>query len=137
MGCYGIGINRILASMIEISHDENGMILPVSIAPWQVIITPAGVTDEITQAAEKIYKQLLDKGVEVLIDDRDVRGGVKFKDADILGIPIRVTLGKNSVAQGKAEMKLRRESENVLIDIDATADKVVEMIGKLKAKLVV
>ena len=85
MGCYGIGINRIIASAIENGHDENGIILPITIAPWEVIVTPAGKEEEVMAAAEKIYQQLLDAGVEVLFDDRDARGGVKFKDADLLG----------------------------------------------------
>ncbi|MHC4962978.1 MAG: His/Gly/Thr/Pro-type tRNA ligase C-terminal domain-containing protein [Planctomycetota bacterium] len=112
MGCYGIGINRIIASAIENGHDENGMILPISIAPWEVIVTPAGKEDEIVEAAEKIYQQLLDAGVEVIIDDRNARGGVKFKDADLLGIPIRVTIGRKSLAEGQVEFKLRSEPES-------------------------
>ena len=135
MGCYGIGINRILASAIESGHDENGMILPISIAPWQVIIVPAGATDEIAAAAERIYNDLTQKGVEVLLDDRDVRGGVKFKDADLIGIPVRITVGKRSVAEGNVEIKLRTESESVKVAIEGAAEKVVEIINSLKDKL--
>jgi len=135
MGCYGIGINRILASAIEIGHDKDGMILPVSIAPWEVIVTPAGATDEILAATEKIYAQLLERGAEVLIDDRDVRGGVKFKDADLLGIPVRITVGKKSLAESKAEIKLRSESENIMVALEEAADKAIEIINSLKAKL--
>ncbi|MCD6395221.1 MAG: proline--tRNA ligase, partial [Planctomycetes bacterium] len=135
MGCYGIGINRILASAIENGHDENGMILPISIAPWQVIIVPAGATDEIAAAAEKIYNELTEKGVEVLLDDRDVRGGVKFKDADLLGIPVRITIGKRSLAQGQVEVKLRTESESKNIDLDNAAVETVAIVNSLKEKL--
>jgi len=135
MGCYGIGINRILASAIECGHDENGMILPISIAPWQVIIVPAGATDEIAAAAERIYNELTEKGVEVLLDDRDVRGGVKFKDADLLGIPVRITVGKRSLAQGQVEIKLRTESESKGIDLDNAADETVAIVNSLKEAL--
>ena len=135
MGCYGIGINRILASAIENGHDENGMILPISIAPWQVIIVPAGATDEIAAAAEKIYNELTETGVEVLLDDRDVRGGVKFKDADLLGIPVRITIGKRSLAQGQVEVKLRTESESKNIDLAGAAVETVAIVNSLKEKL--
>lgn len=135
MGCYGIGINRIIASAIENGHDENGMILPISIAPWEVIVTPAGKEDEIVEAAEKIYQQLLDAGVEVLIDDRNARGGVKFKDADLLGIPIRVTIGKKSLAEGQVEFKLRSEPDRSTLPLDTAAQQVAEMVADMKAKL--
>ncbi|MHC4855719.1 MAG: proline--tRNA ligase [Planctomycetota bacterium] len=135
MGCYGIGINRIIASAIENGHDENGMILPISIAPWEVIVTPAGKKDEIIEAAEKIYQQLLDAGVEVLIDDRNARGGVKFKDADLLGIPIRVTIGKKSLAEGLVEYKLRSEPDRGTLPLDTAAQQVAAMVKDMKAKL--
>jgi prolyl-tRNA synthetase len=111
------------------------MILPISIAPWQVIIVPAGATDEIAAAAEKIYNELTEKGVEVLLDDRDVRGGVKFKDADLLGIPVRITVGKRSLAQGQVEVKLRTESESKNIDLDNAAVETVAIVNSLKEKL--
>ena len=135
MGCYGIGINRIIASAVENGHDENGMILPISIAPWEVIVTPAGKEDEIVEAAETIYQQLLDAGVEVIIDDRNARGGVKFKDADLLGIPIRVTIGKKSLAEGQVEFKLRCESDRSTLPLDTAAQQVTEMVRDMKAKL--
>ncbi len=135
MGCYGIGINRIIASAIENGHDENGMILPITIAPWEVIVTPAGKEDEIVEAAEKIYQQLLDAGVEVLIDDRKARAGIKFKDADLLGIPIRVTIGKKSLAEGNVELKLRSEPDRSTLPLDTAAQKVAEMVTDMKAKL--
>jgi prolyl-tRNA synthetase len=135
MGCYGIGINRIIASAVENGHDENGMILPISIAPWEVIVTPAGKEDEIVEAAEKIYQQLLDAGVEVLIDDRNARGGVKFKDADLLGIPIRVTIGRKSLAEGQVEFKLRCEPDRSTLPLDTAAQQVAEMVRDMKAKL--
>ena len=135
MGCYGIGINRIMASAIELGNDKNGIIWPISIAPWEVLITLAGFDDDICRAGETIYNQLLERGIDVLIDDRDARPGVKFKDADLLGIPIRVTVGKKSLADGKVEIKLRSESEIKKVDVASAADQVVTIVNSLKAKL--
>src|SRR4030042_3665654 len=108
MGCYGIGINRIVASAIETLYDKDGIVWPISIAPEQVIIVPAGNGEDITSATERIYKELTDSGIEVLLDDRDARGGVKFKDAALIGLPIRITIGAKSIAENCAEIKLRR-----------------------------
>jgi len=136
MGCYGIGINRILASAIEISHDDKGPILPITIAPWEVIITPAGTGEAIIDAAEKIHAELAAKGVEVLLDDRpDIRAGVKFNDADLLGIPVRVTVGEKSLAQGKVEIKLRSESKSKKVSVASAADEVVDTVDSSKADL--
>ena len=133
MGCYGIGINRIIASTIETSYDDNGIIWPIPIAPYEVIITPAGATDEITEAAEKLYAELTEAGIEVLLDDRDVRGGVKFKDADLLGIPIRITIGKKSIAEGCVEVKLRKESEYEKVTVAEATEKTAGLIKELYA----
>lgn len=136
MGCYGIGINRILASAIEISHDDKGPILPITIAPWEVIITPAGTGPEINETAEKIHAQLVEKGIEVLLDDRaDIRAGVKFNDADLLGIPVRVTVGQKSLADGNVEIKLRSESESKKIALTRAANEVFATVNSLKAAL--
>ncbi|MHC4060240.1 MAG: proline--tRNA ligase [Planctomycetota bacterium] len=136
MGCYGIGINRILASAIEIGNDKDGIIWPISIAPFEVLVTCVNQDDrELVKVAEDIYQQLLDGGVDALLDDRDVRGGVKFKDADLLGIPVRITVGQKSVADGKVEMKLRSESESKKVPIKYGADKVIELVGELREKL--
>ncbi|MBM4102717.1 MAG: proline--tRNA ligase [Planctomycetes bacterium] len=135
MGCYGIGVNRIIASAIETGNDADGMILPITIAPWEVIITTAAVSDDVTGAAEKIYKDLQAKGVEVLYDDRDLRAGVKFKDADLLGIPIRLTIGPKTLAEGKIELKLRREKDKKLIDLVAAADTAVALVQQLKDEI--
>jgi prolyl-tRNA synthetase len=134
MGCYGIGINRIVASAIETGNDENGIIFPISIAPFEVIITSVNQDDkEVVETAEKIYQQLLDKGVEVLLDDRDLRGGVKFKDADLLGIPVRVTVGSKSVKEGNIEIKLRSESQSQKVPIKEAANKTIELVNLLKS----
>ncbi len=135
MGCYGIGINRIVASAIEISRDDDGIIWPISIAPFEVIITPAGNGEDITSAAEKSYKEFTEAGVEVLLDDRDARGGVKFKDADLLGIPIRVTIGAKSIVENCAEIKLRGEKEITKVPLAQIKEKTLQLIEKLKSEL--
>ena len=135
MGCYGVGINRILASAIETGNDADGMILPITIAPWEVIITPAAVSEDVIKTAERIYKELQDRGVEVLFDDRDLRAGVKFKDADLLGIPIRITVGPKTLAEGKVELKLRREKDKQLIDLNNAVPFTAELVAKMKAEL--
>jgi len=136
MGCYGIGINRIVASAIEAGNDKDGIIFPVSIAPFEVIIVTVNQDDtEVVQTAEKIYSELKDKGVEVLLDDRDERAGVKFKDADLIGIPVRITVGKKAIQQGNVEIKLRTEPKPRLIPVGDVAQKVIEIVKELKAKV--
>ena len=136
MGCYGIGINRILASAIELGNDDNGIIWPISVAPFEVLVTSVNQDDEkVAQVAEDIYQQLLANGIDVLLDDRVLRGGVKFKDADLIGIPIRVTVGKKSVAQGNVEIKLRCESQSRKVPIENATDKTIEMINSLKEEI--
>jgi len=112
MGCYGIGIGRTAAACIEQNHDEDGIIWPMSIAPFQVIITPVNIKDEnLSSTAEELYNSLTADGVEVILDDRDERAGVKFKDADLTGIPIRITVGARSLAEGKVEVRFRKSGE--------------------------
>lgn len=124
MGCYGIGINRTMAAIIEQNNDENGIIWPMSIAPYHVIVIPASLkNEEQVEAAEKIYEELKSMGVEVLMDDRDERAGVKFKDADLIGIPIRITVGKK-ISEGMVEFKPRRESELEIVKIQDIAERV-------------
>lgn len=107
MGSYGIGINRCIAAAIEQNSDENGIVWPVSIAPYHVSVIPVNVKDEtISALAEKIYAELLEKGIEAIIDDRDERPGVKFKDCDLTGIPLRITVGKKA-GEGIVEYKVR------------------------------
>ena len=136
MGCYGIGINRILASAIEISNDDNGIIWPISIAPFEVLVTSVNQDDEkVAQVAENIYQQLLNEGIDVLLDDRALRGGVKFKDADLIGIPVRVTVGRKSVADGNVEIKLRAESQSRKVPIEKATGKAIELVSSLKEQL--
>lgn len=118
MGCYGIGVTRCLAAAIEQNNDDNGIIWPVSIAPYQAIVIPANSKSvEQTQMAEKIYEDLLSKGIETLLDDRDERAGVKFKDADLIGIPVRIVVGKKC-GEGIVEYKERTA--------DSASDKTVD-----------
>ena len=136
MGCYGIGINRIIAAAIETSNDKNGIIWPISIAPFEVLVTCVNQDDEeVTQAAEKIYQELLGKGIDVLLDDRDTRGGVKFKDADLIGIPVRVTVGRKAVAEGNVEIKLRAESQSKKVPIEKATEKTIELVNSLKEQV--
>ena len=127
MGCYGVGISRTMAAIVEQSHDENGLIWPVSVAPYHVIITVVKAKDEVQSAlAEKMEQALTEQGVEVLVDDRDERPGVKFKDADLIGIPVRITVGKKA-ADGIVEYKLRSGGSVE----EKTADQAVEDAARL------
>ncbi|MDQ7779067.1 MAG: proline--tRNA ligase [Planctomycetota bacterium] len=131
MGCYGIGINRIMASAIELYHDEHGVIWPMSIAPYQVIIVSLRQDDEqIMGAAKKIYENLQKVGVEVLWDDRDLAPGVKFNDADLIGIPIRVTVGNKVVKAGTVDVKPRSAKEQVPVFHAGAVEAVTEMLQK-------
>ena len=112
MGCYGIGVSRVVAAAIEQNHDSNGIIFPVPLAPYQVVILNLGLKDElITSTAEKLYQDLLTAGIDVLLDDRDERPGSKFKDADLLGIPFRLTVGKSLTDKGVVEIRSRRDGK--------------------------
>ncbi len=112
MGCYGIGVGRTVAACIEQNHDDNGIIFPLPIAPFQCIISALDPKkDDVREAAESLYNQLLDSGIEVLLDDRDERPGIKFKDADLIGIPLRLVVGSKNLAEGKVELKDRKTGD--------------------------
>jgi len=112
MGCYGIGVSRIIAAAIEQNHDDDGIVFPPPIAPFQVIVSPVGGKDgAIDEAAEKVYSDLWDAGIDALLDDRDERPGVKFKDADLMGIPVRITIGKKALSTGQLELRNRKTRE--------------------------
>ncbi len=112
MGCYGIGISRMVAAAIEQNHDANGIIWPLSIAPFQALVLPINYKEEkLRDAAEKLYQDLQRAGVEVMLDDRDERAGVKFKDADLIGIPLRITIGAKALDKGSIELRSRRDGK--------------------------
>ncbi|MFL0249237.1 proline--tRNA ligase [Clostridium neuense] len=128
MGCYGIGINRTMAAVIEQHHDENGIVWPMSVAPYKVIVVPAVFkSEEQMKTAEKLYNEIKALGIEVLLDDRNERAGVKFKDADLIGIPIRITVGKK-IADGEVEFKLRSSSDIETISLDSVIDRIKKEI---------
>jgi prolyl-tRNA synthetase len=131
MGCYGIGIGRTVAAGIEQNHDENGIIWPMPLAPYQVIITPVNVNEEdVMESAENLYKSMLAGNIEVIFDDRDERAGVKFKDADLIGIPLRVVVGRKNLAQGKVELKIRKTGENKLYPLQEIVQQVKQIIDQ-------
>lgn len=129
MGCYGIGVGRTVAAVIEKNHDEDGIIWPVSIAPYHVIIVPVSMKDPAqAEAAEKLYQELLALGVEVVLDDRDERPGVKFKDADLIGFPIRVTIGPKSLEKGEMEIRNRRTKEVQSVPVEKVASAIRKIL---------
>jgi prolyl-tRNA synthetase len=122
MGCYGLGVTRTVAAAIEAFHDDNGIIWPMSIAPYHVLVLPINVSHaETMSAAEGIYNDLRDAGIEVLLDDRDERPGVKFKDSDLIGIPLRVTVGDRGLKEGVVELKERSSGEVTKVKLDEAA----------------
>lgn len=124
MGCYGIGVNRTVAAIIEQHHDENGIIWPMAVAPYKVIIMPANVKDEEQmKMADKIYEELKSRGIDVLLDDRNERVGVKFKDSDLIGIPIRVTVGKK-IVEDIVEFKLRKNQDIEEVKIEEIVSRI-------------
>ncbi len=130
MGCYGIGIGRTVAASIEQNYDDNGIIWPLSIAPFQVIITPVSMNnDALLEAAEKLYQDLSDERIEVILDDRDERAGVKFNDADLIGIPLRVTIGPKRLAEGKVEIKTRKTGDVMILSMDEARKFVIGYLG--------
>ncbi len=130
MGCYGIGVGRTAAAAIEQNNDSNGIIWPSSIAPFQVIITSINPKDEdVRKMSESIYRSLIDKGVKALLDDRDERPGVKFKDSELIGIPLRVTIGSRGIRDGKIEIKHRLESKPVFIETSNVLSGILDVAG--------
>jgi len=125
MGCYGIGIGRTVAASIEQNHDDAGIIWPLPIAPYHVIVTPVNVKDKaVYDTSEKLYLELMEKGIDVILDDRDERAGVKFKDADLIGIPVRITVGSKKLSTGFVEAKIRKSGDV----LDMSPKEVVEFI---------
>ncbi|MHC4453303.1 MAG: proline--tRNA ligase [Planctomycetota bacterium] len=133
MGSYGIGINRIIAATIEKSHDSDGIIWPLPLAPYEVLVSPINVKDDtIMNAAAKMHDELREAGIEVLLDDRDQRAGFKFKDADLIGIPIRVTVGNRFKENGEVEIKIRSENKTHFTRLENITTEIRDLINSLK-----
>jgi len=129
MGCYGIGVSRVVAAAIEQNHDKNGIFFPLPVAPFQAIVLNLGINSEkISSAAEKLYEDLQQRGIEVLYDDRDERPGSKFKDADLIGIPYRITVGKTFDKEGKVEIRNRRSGETETVEFDLASTMIEEKV---------
>ncbi|MDB6027953.1 MAG: proline--tRNA ligase [Verrucomicrobiales bacterium] len=131
MGCYGIGVTRTLQAIIEQSNDKDGIIWPLSVAPYQVCMTPLNVANDgiVMKLAEQIYSELTVRGVDVILDDRDERPGVKFKDADLIGFPIRLAIGEKSLAKGEVEIKFRG-GELTFVKAEEAVAKILELVKK-------
>jgi prolyl-tRNA synthetase len=129
MGCYGIGVNRIIAGLIETSNDKDGIVWPVALAPYEVLVVPVKVPDEASmKAAQGLHDQLTAASIDVLLDDRDCRAGVKFKDADLIGVPLRVVIGDRGLKEGKLEVKWRWEKDAQKIDLSGAAETLADWI---------
>jgi prolyl-tRNA synthetase len=132
MGCYGIGVGRLAASVCEVKHDDYGPIWPITIAPWQVHICCMRADDEnCKSAADELYNKLQDAGIEVIYDDRNVRAGAMFADADLLGVPVRVTIGPKAIANGQIELSTRDKSVKELVNKDEIFEETKKLIDKL------
>ena len=131
MGCYGIGVNRIIAGLAETSYDDFGLIFPVNLAPYEAVICPIKVNDENTMTiAKTLHDELEAQGIDCIVDDRDQRAGVKFKDADLIGFPLRIVLGEKTLAEGNLEIKWRWEKESCLIPIDGAGAEIAAMLNQ-------
>ncbi len=129
MGCYGIGVTRIVAAAVEQNHDADGIVWPVPIAPYEVQLVSLQPADtQVAQVADRLYAELTKRGIEVLYDDREERPGVKFKDADLVGIPYRIAVGKKGIAEGTVEVKARRAAEVLKVKIEVLTDHVVDKV---------
>lgn len=132
MGCYGIGVGRTVAAAIEQNHDKDGIIFPIPIAPYEVVILPLQMNEkDVVDTSERLYKELADNGLDVLLDDRDMRAGFKFKDADLLGTPLRITIGTRNLKNDQVEMKLRAEGESSLVPIGDSVPTIMKKVKKL------
>ncbi len=129
MGSYGIGVGRNMAAVVENHHDDKGIVWPMALAPYEVVITVVKVDDEATMtAAEGLYADLGEAGIDVLIDDRAERPGVKFNDAELIGIPLRITVGPRGLADGMVELTVRATGETEPIALEAAVQTVVERV---------
>ena len=131
MGCYGIGVNRIVAGLVETSHDESGIIFPVNLAPYEVVICPMKIDNgEMMALAKTLHDELTTRGIDCIVDDRDQRAGVKFKDADLIGFPLRIVIGDKGLAAGQLEIKWRWEKESTMLPIADAVSTLAEMLNE-------
>ncbi|MBX3442999.1 MAG: proline--tRNA ligase [Planctomyces sp.] len=136
MGCYGIGVNRILAGLVETRHDADGIIWPISVAPYEVVVVPLNVQDPpVMELAERYYRELQDAGVDVLLDDRDLRAGAKFKDADLVGFPLRLVIGGKGLQDGVVELKWRDQPEAEKVPVADAVAAVRRQVAERQAAL--
>jgi prolyl-tRNA synthetase len=131
MGCYGIGVTRIVAAAIEQNHDDRGIIWPDTMAPFQVALVPLGMdkSAQVAETTEALYEGLLAMGIDVLLDDRKERPGVKFAEMELIGIPLRITIGDRSVAEGCVEIQGRCDTESAKIAADSALDEITRRLG--------
>ena len=132
MGCYGLGIGRTVAAAVEQSHDDDGIIWPMPIAPFEVVITQIGKEDNVRAAADDIYRQLRDAGIDAILDDRDERPGVKFKDADLIGFPLRIGIGAKSLANGQVEWSFRKDRAKQLGAAEEVVARVIDEVRRAR-----
>jgi len=133
MGCYGLGIGRTVAAAVEQSHDADGIIWPMPIAPFEVVVTSVGREETVMAMATRVYEQLAAAGIDVLFDDRDERPGVKFKDADLIGFPLRIAVGAKSLANGNVEWSLRKDRQKQLAPPDEAVARVIDEVKRARS----
>ena len=135
MGCYGIGVGRTVAAAIEQNHDENGMALPFAIAPFEVEVLPVNTSHaESMEIAGSLYRALFDTGVDTILDDREERPGVKFKDCDLIGVPLRVTIGERGLKEGNVDIKMRTEKAPVRVRKEDVLGRVMEHVADARGR---
>jgi prolyl-tRNA synthetase len=132
MGCYGIGVSRIVAAAIEQGHDDDGIILPPSLAPFAVVVTPMALQGPLWDNALAIYEKLLALGVDAALDDRDLRPGVKFKDSDLLGIPLRLLVGGKGLEKGQVEVKTRHDGQVSWLSLEGAAQETAHKLAAMQ-----
>ncbi|MDG2035321.1 MAG: His/Gly/Thr/Pro-type tRNA ligase C-terminal domain-containing protein [Pseudomonadales bacterium] len=131
MGCYGIGVSRVMAATIEQNHDDGGIVWPASIAPFQIVLVPINMqkSERVKTLTESLYQQLLDHNIEVLLDDRNERPGVKFADMELIGIPHRLVIGDKGLDRNVLEYRARSASDNQDMPVDTVLEKILHLIG--------
>jgi len=130
MGCYGIGTTRLVGTIAEASHDENGIIWPLSVAPYHVHLLTIGNDDDVINKADEVYKEMMDSNIEVLFDERNESPGVKLKDADLIGIPLRIVISKRTLEKDSVEWKLRIDDKSENVKVKELIKKVSKFVSK-------